>query len=282
MHLPIYEITLKKTRSIFNRYEIRYDGTPHSVLPLLRRYLATVDREHYIVLLLDTQNRVTGINTVGIGTLTSVQISPREIFKPAILGNAYGIICCHNHPSGVSNPSEADTSTYKLLNDASKSLGIIILDDIIICEDGSYYSFQETANRDTRKQLKQQRIKAVSAAKKRLCRGVGCRRDTVLLAADRLGELAGMIRTEAQSLLIQIIEDLKPIVTTTARIRRATRKRASNLLELAIEMQDTGNYINFKKFADADTEEKPTTKSCSIPLADFIEIPVDKKRRSRK
>ncbi len=70
----------------------------HSVAEkIARSFLGATDREHFLVLILDQKNRINGINLVATGNLSEVIIHPREVFKPAILGNAARIIVLHNH-----------------------------------------------------------------------------------------------------------------------------------------------------------------------------------------
>ena len=101
---------------------------------ILQVYLQDADREHLVVLLLNTKYKVIGIHTVGIGTLDKAITSGREVFKAAILGNAAAIILGHNHPSGVSTPSNEDVKLTTMLYDAGKLLGIEVLDHVIIGE----------------------------------------------------------------------------------------------------------------------------------------------------
>jgi DNA repair protein RadC len=111
---------------------------------LFRQHLGNVDREFFMVAMLDQKNKVIGINTVSMGSLTASVVHPRECFKPAILSNAAALLCCHNHPSGAPQPSQEDRSLTKRLVDAGKLLGINVLDHIIL-GDGSetYYSFAD-------------------------------------------------------------------------------------------------------------------------------------------
>jgi DNA repair protein RadC len=73
----------------------------HDVADLLWQFLDEVDREHFVVILVDRKNRLIGIHTVSVGSLTASVVHPREVFKVAILSNAAAIICAHNHPSGA-------------------------------------------------------------------------------------------------------------------------------------------------------------------------------------
>jgi RadC-like JAB domain-containing protein len=64
------------------------------------RSLCDLDREIFLSLLLDAKQRLTGVGLVSVGTLDASLVHPREVFKPAVVGNAASVICLHNHPSG--------------------------------------------------------------------------------------------------------------------------------------------------------------------------------------
>ena len=110
---------------------------------LLHAYLADVDREHFVVLMLDQKNRVIGIHTVPVGSLTASVVHPRETFKAAILANAAAIICGHNHPSGDCQPSKEDRAITQRLKEAGALLGINLLDHVIVGGEGRYFSFAD-------------------------------------------------------------------------------------------------------------------------------------------
>jgi DNA repair protein RadC len=114
------------------------------VADLLWQFLDQVDREHFVVIMVDRKNRLIGINTVSVGSLTASIVHPREVFKVAILSNAAAIICGHNHPSGEPQPSSEDRSLTRQLIKAGHILGIDVLDHVII-GDGStdFYSFAD-------------------------------------------------------------------------------------------------------------------------------------------
>ena len=117
--------------------------TKLGVSTLLHTYLAGTDREHFVVFFVDQKNRVIGVHTVSIGSLTASVVHPREVFKAAILANAAAIVCGHNHPSGDVQPSREDRATTKRLVDAGKLLGIEVLEHIIIGNEGVYFSFAD-------------------------------------------------------------------------------------------------------------------------------------------
>src|SRR5262249_17226058 len=101
--VPIYRVTLvREGRVVCYNQQIRSSADAST---LLHTHLADVDREHFVILLLNQKNRVIGINTVSIGSLTASIVHPREVYKSAILSNAASIICGHNHPSTDCQPS---------------------------------------------------------------------------------------------------------------------------------------------------------------------------------
>jgi DNA repair protein RadC len=139
--LPVYRVTLVREGQIPS-YEQRIRSSADACR-MLATYLADVDREHFVVLMLDQKNQVLGLHTVSMGSLTASIVHPRETFKAAILANAAAIICGHNHPSGDVQPSSEDRAITHRLAEAGKLLGINVLDHIIIGSAGKYFSFAD-------------------------------------------------------------------------------------------------------------------------------------------
>jgi DNA repair protein RadC len=140
--VPVYRVTLVRESHLpHTQPQLR---SSRDAAVLFRQHLGEVDREHFMVAMLDQKNKVIGINTVSMGSLTASVVHPREVMKPAILSNAAALVCCHNHPSGAPQPSQEDRVLTKRLVDAGKLLVINVLDHIIL-GDGSeaYYSFAD-------------------------------------------------------------------------------------------------------------------------------------------
>jgi len=112
----------------------------------LMREESQADRECSWVIHLNRAFYVIEKEFTGMGCLFSVNASPREIFKKAIINGAYAIIQVHNHPSGSLTPSNADIDAFRTLAKAGKILGIALHDCLIIGPTG-YYSFSEAARR---------------------------------------------------------------------------------------------------------------------------------------
>ena len=89
-------------------------------------------KEHFVVFYLDSRNQEIKREIVSVGTLNESLIHPREVFEGAIKHNAAGIILAHNHPSGDTEPSEADIEITKKLIHAGKILDIKIINHVII------------------------------------------------------------------------------------------------------------------------------------------------------
>lgn len=139
--IHIVQIKLVRERSIM--YKDRKIRSPQNAYEIIRDFLGDNDREHFVVLCLDTKNQPTCIQTVHIGSLNASIVHPREVVKSAILSNAASIIVAHNHPSNVTIPSAEDIEVTNRLKEASNIIGIELLDHLIICED-SFLSLKES------------------------------------------------------------------------------------------------------------------------------------------
>jgi DNA repair protein RadC len=108
--------------------------SPEDVASMVRSRLKGKKKEHFLVLCLDTRNRVTGIRQVSVGSLDSSIVHPREVFKEAISSSAASVIFVHNHPSGNPEPSKEDVELTRRLAKAGEIVGIDVLDHIIVCD----------------------------------------------------------------------------------------------------------------------------------------------------
>ena len=90
------------------------------------------DCECFAVLLLNTRMRVRGHHIISIGSLNETIAFPREVFRAAVIGAAWGVVLMHNHPSGDPSPSTADITITKTLVEAGVTLRIKVLDHVIV------------------------------------------------------------------------------------------------------------------------------------------------------
>lgn len=105
---------------------------PEAVADLLREENRLYEVENFQVVLLTTRRRLIRVERVSQGTLDTLLVHPREVFRPAISANAAALILVHNHPSGDPTPSEADIKVTRDLIRAGQLLKIEILDHIIL------------------------------------------------------------------------------------------------------------------------------------------------------
>ena len=98
--------------------------------------------EEVWVIFLSQSNKIIRKMRVSLGGYTSCLIDVRVILKEALACEAVGLILCHNHPSGNCLPSTEDDRMTQRIDEASKIIGLRLIDHVIICRD-SYYSYME-------------------------------------------------------------------------------------------------------------------------------------------
>jgi DNA repair protein RadC len=100
-------------------------------------------QEEFHIVLLDEKHQVIKSEQITIGLLDKSLAHPREVFKPAVRESASALILVHNHPSGDPTPSQDDKTITKDLKKAAETLGLRILDHIILCKDKALSMAQE-------------------------------------------------------------------------------------------------------------------------------------------
>lgn len=99
------------------------------------------DVEKMLVLYLDAQNQLCGVYPT-TGTVNQAVVYPREVLKHTILSGASAMILVHNHPSGVTRPSDADIRLTKTIQEASRLIDVQVHDHLIVGEN-RFFSFRE-------------------------------------------------------------------------------------------------------------------------------------------
>jgi DNA repair protein RadC len=131
-------VTLKSAFTLAARMaqEIRTESpcldTPDRVASLLRESNRPLEVETFQVVLLNTRRRLIGVHEITQGTLDTLLVHPREVFRTAIASNASAIIMVHNHPSGDATPSDADIKVTRDMIRAGQLLKIEVLDHVIL------------------------------------------------------------------------------------------------------------------------------------------------------
>jgi DNA repair protein RadC len=94
--------------------------------------LAHLEYEAFWCLWLNVQNRLIAVEEAFRGTLTQTSVYPREIVKRGLAANAAGLICSHNHPSGVPEPSASDLVLTEAIKRALGVVDIRLLDHVVV------------------------------------------------------------------------------------------------------------------------------------------------------
>ena len=100
----------------------------------LRARLATRDSEAFCVLHLDNRHRVIAFDEMFQGTIDGASVPSREVVRACLKHNSAAVIFCHNHPSGISEPSAADVALTQTLKQALDLIGTRVLDHLVIGE----------------------------------------------------------------------------------------------------------------------------------------------------
>lgn len=116
--------------------------TPDATREFLQSHLCDEEREIFMVIFLDNQNRVIKHSRMFSGTLSHVEVHPREIVREAIKANAAALILAHNHPSGSAEPSKADRFITEKVVKSCNFMEIKVLDHLVIGR-GEIVSFAE-------------------------------------------------------------------------------------------------------------------------------------------
>jgi DNA repair protein RadC len=122
-----------------DRFQIR---SPADAAQLLLAELSHLDQEHFVVLCLDTRNRLVHSETVYKGSVNAAQIRVAEILRPAITRQCPCIVTSHNHPSGDCSPSPDDSVVVGNITEACKLMDVDHLDHIVVGR-GRFVSMRE-------------------------------------------------------------------------------------------------------------------------------------------
>jgi DNA repair protein RadC len=115
--------------------------TPEKAVEYWKMHIATspqlnAECECLVVIILNTRRKVKGHQILTIGTMDTLLVHPREVFRAAVIASAAAVVLMHNHPSGEPSPSEADIKVTRDLFRAGQLLKIEVLDHVIIGNPG--------------------------------------------------------------------------------------------------------------------------------------------------
>lgn len=109
-------------------------GRPDDVYRVVAPRLAGLPQEVFIAIGVDIRNGLLDVVEVARGTVSGVEVHPREVFRPLIRMAAAGGVLVHNHPSGDPTPSHEDIELTRRLREVGALIGIPIIDHVVIGE----------------------------------------------------------------------------------------------------------------------------------------------------
>lgn len=127
--------TVKRALTLLDQH-LRETGVAFTSTQAARDWLklkmAGLEREEFMVLYLNQQNRLIAHETLFAGSISSTEVHPREVVKRALYFNAAAVILAHNHPSGDTSPSQADKTITQRLVQALQLVDIRVPDHLIV------------------------------------------------------------------------------------------------------------------------------------------------------
>ena len=136
-------LELGRRRRAEETIELKKITSSKMIFEIMQPIIGELPHEEFWVLYLNNSNKVIHKAQLSKGGITGTVVDVRLIFKTAFEFNATSIILTHNHPSGKLVASDADIQITKKIKEASKYLEIVVLDHLIITENG-YYSFNDS------------------------------------------------------------------------------------------------------------------------------------------
>ncbi len=106
--------------------------SPRDSAEFLRAWLRPFPYEVFACIFLDNRHRVIAAEELFRGTIDGASVHPREVVRRAIAHNAAAVICAHNHPSGVAEPSAADVAITRRLTEALALVDVRVLDHFVV------------------------------------------------------------------------------------------------------------------------------------------------------
>ena len=114
------------------RYHYGSMNSPDDARNYLRLRIGLLEHEVFVVLFLDSQNRLIECEELFRGTLAQTSVYPREVVKAALKHNAAAVMFAHNHPSGFAEPSRADELLTTALKQALALIDVRTLDHFVV------------------------------------------------------------------------------------------------------------------------------------------------------
>ncbi len=117
-------------------------GNARDVFNFVKNDMRFGAKECFLVVALNSKLEVIATDVISVGTQTKALVNPREVFSFALKKSAHRLVVCHNHPSGHVKPSDTDLLLTEKLIKAGKTIGIEVVDHVIV-SNNDYYSMKQ-------------------------------------------------------------------------------------------------------------------------------------------
>ena len=140
-----YMITTFKVSFVAESNPVRSVKSPADVNAVLRPIFADLDsdQEHFVLLVLNNQHRITGFKVISSGTMNASLLDMKLIFRAALALGGTALAVAHNHPGGDPKPSAEDILVTHRLSQACEMMDYRLLDHLIVTADGRFYSCKD-------------------------------------------------------------------------------------------------------------------------------------------
>lgn len=132
-------------RSLIDKEKILFKSTS-DMFNYVRGDFVNARQEKFLILLFDNKFKLIKKCELFKGTINTINVHPREVFREAIKESTSFIILIHNHPSGDVTPSEKDDEVTSVLVKTGNIIGIKVIDHLVVSSD-KYYSYYENAKK---------------------------------------------------------------------------------------------------------------------------------------
>ena len=129
----------RKSEEVFKRERII---SSRDIFEYFYPIMSDLPHEEFWVVFLNRSNRVIDRLRISQGGVSETVVDVKLILKESLLRLASGIVLCHNHPSGNTEPSWQDDEITKKIKNASNMMDVSVLDHLILCDD-KYYSYAD-------------------------------------------------------------------------------------------------------------------------------------------
>jgi DNA repair protein RadC len=141
IEIPVYGVHLVEEDVL--RVPVRRAGDADTAAKIIQSFIADRDREVLVALFVDPHLQPIGLHTIAIGPQDALKTTGREVFRAAILARAHALVLGHNHPSGMTRPSEEDFAFTRTMVEAGRLLGIAVVDHVIVTPSGAHTSLAQ-------------------------------------------------------------------------------------------------------------------------------------------